>query len=356
MRGRPGRWELDGPSVRSIPAHAGETPRAGVLSPAKKVDPRACGGDPASTSGRLVSAGRSPRMRGRPRINQREARVGRSIPAHAGETPPAAAQGLRQGVDPRACGVDSSAWFARVCGAGRSPRMRGRRLPPHGDRPPLGSIPAHAGETSPESSAPSLGRVDPRACGGDFADKHQLVSREGRSPRMRGRRAPEEGKRFEDGSIPAHAGETCSCWTLLRRRGVDPRACGGDTANGYRVLSSGGRSPRMRGRRSVRRRGCPLLRSIPAHAGETLPGDTVRQGFRVDPRACGGDVTGGSDDEDAPGRSPRMRGRHRQTIYRVMLPRSIPAHAGETRPATRSTTGIAVDPRACGGDKSPTRR
>ena len=300
------------------------------MAGAAKVDPRACGGDAPIAETRITTAGRSPRMRGR-RLATSPARHGLgSIPAHAGETSPNTRLGPRHGVDPRACGGDHCRAKRRTPSKGRSPRMRGRP-PDFSSR--IGfdrSIPAHAGETSgPPGSSEDSG-VDPRACGGDLPQKLHETYYTGRSPRMRGRHPRNALQILAQGSIPAHAGETQPPSLFRRSAEVDPRACGGDVVHMLRKIKVLGRSPRMRGRRYAINKALEAYRSIPAHAGETstsLPCDCTDT---VDPRACGGDGPQGIQEAGPGGRSPRMRGRRMFESGSSASARSIPAHAGET--------------------------
>src|SRR5690606_22893247 len=112
-------------------------------------------------------------------------------------------------------------------------------------------------------------RVDPRACGGDATAVLAARFKCGRSPRMRGRPCTMRLSTRWCGSIPAHAGETVFCRYHITPGWVDPRACGGDLPFGMQAITKEGRSPRMRGRQAVGLAGQRLERSIPAHAGET---------------------------------------------------------------------------------------
>src|SRR5690606_10389391 len=111
-------------------------------------------------------------------------------------------------------------------------------------------------------------------------------------------------------SIPAYAGETChsDAW----------KGC------------SWGRSPRMRGKHRPGHVEHLETRSIPAYAGETLPPFAGGRAAGVDPRVCGGNAPMAGDGPWALGRSPRMRGKHRQADGKAPALGSIPAYAGET--------------------------
>src|SRR5690606_807055 len=114
-----------------------------------------------------LGRGRSPRTRGRRNLTPSEALLERSIPAHAGETSASSRWSVTSRVDPRARGGDTAAAPASVLSAGRSPRTRGRLLLAPTHRSHEGSIPAHAGETVTQRARPAVGVVDPRARGGD---------------------------------------------------------------------------------------------------------------------------------------------------------------------------------------------
>ena len=89
---------------RSIPACAGEPRSATWAMQPIRVYPCVCGGTGRAGGHRSGAPGLSPRVRGN-RIDVRD-RIGRygSIPACAGEPPPAARRHPRSGVYPRVCG------------------------------------------------------------------------------------------------------------------------------------------------------------------------------------------------------------------------------------------------------------
>src|SRR5690606_17818111 len=112
--------------------------------------------------------------------------------------------------------------------------------------------------------------VDPRVCGGDTADFSKVDAAYGRSPRMRGRPEETGRRRIRRGSIPAYAGETSFRARSKARLRVDPRVCGGDRSPMWRQTRQQGRSPRMRGRLAAKIEDTTARGSIPAYAGETL--------------------------------------------------------------------------------------
>ena len=192
-----------------------------------------------------------------------------------------------------------------------------------------GSIPAHAGEPSEETTLDRPSRVYPRACGGTSDLNVCCTDHEGLSPRMRGNPITGPPSTGRSGSIPAHAGEPISLRDIGGMTRVYPRACGGTydptTYPNIRV----GLSPRMRGNRGVLSPAASLPGSIPAHAGE--PYRLIRHGTsaKVYPRACGGTESISKNRLEAMGLSPRMRGNRPLGHTHRVVEGSIPAHAGE---------------------------
>ncbi len=216
-----------------------------------------------------ICPGRSPRGRGRPHRRPTGSVGDRSIPAWAGETPPIWTCTSSAAVDPRVGGGDDSGHEARFSRDGRSPRGRGRLGAPAGRGPDPRSIPAWAGETPTARRRTARCGVDPRVGGGDARGQGLSWAIRGRSPRGRGRLEPGDGYRYLCRSIPAWAGETQPSTPRASAWAVDPRVGGGD--HGLRGLAAwrSGRSPRGRGRRGHPHRGRAPGRSIPAWAGET---------------------------------------------------------------------------------------
>ena len=186
VRGNQGDAIRHLPDGGSIPACAGEPWTAKNTTIWKRVYPRVCGGTTsAETFSREVS-GLSPRVRGNLSLRNLFIQSMRSIPACAGEPPPAGAFACPARVYPRVCGEPDGGFsrgpfstvYPRVCGGtnlyecgecgelGLSPRVRGNPPPVMADQPADGSIPACAGE--PHSTNARLGqaRVYPRVCGG----------------------------------------------------------------------------------------------------------------------------------------------------------------------------------------------
>ena len=151
-------------------------------------------------------------------------------------------------------------------------------------------------------------RVDPRVCGGAKGGMDENAHHRGRSPRVRGSLPVRNLPQIKRGSIPACAGEPVRPTDPDRSERVDPRVCGGAHVEIALDGTIGGRSPRVRGslRRSVFIHNC--RRSIPACAGEPRSAHLINSAVKVDPRVCGGALRVFLVGGSASGRSPRVRG------------------------------------------------
>ena len=254
-----------------------------------------------------------------------------SIPARAGEPSPQAAAWLWHMVYPRACGGTGRGFFAMASRTGLSPRVRGNRKLRGSDGRPSGSIPARAGEPRSTSSRSPIVRVYPRACGGTRGGRrlHWLVT--GLSPRVRGNQAQTPGRLYAMGSIPARAGEPALSIPRHRSCRVYPRACGGTVFSPCRRWRYSGLSPRVRGNHLPGFPAPSAPGSIPARAGEPNMLVRVLPPTGVYPRACGGTSRLSGFNLKVEGLSPRVRGNPSPRRPRRGSRGSIPARAGEPR-------------------------
>ena len=316
--------------IRSIPACAGET-RAEHANPCVNgVYPRVCGGNSRQITSPGAASGLSPRVRGKRRAPGIAPAWLRSIPACAGETQNATFRMDWDGVYPRVCGGNQKQNTPAPNNAGLSPRVRGKPRVPTGPQAALGSIPACAGEIKSASAMSASCRVYPRVCGGNLAAVQAPAPDTGLSPRVRGKLRPKPGRLSRGGSIPACAGETATKDWLYDRNMVYPRVCGGNGLVGQAPAIVGGLSPRVRGKRHAPARSRTARGSIPACAGETLASPGVRRFIAVYPRVCGGNHDAALAYVAQGGLSPRVRGKRSVRRIRTKGERSIPACAGET--------------------------
>ena len=360
VRGSPREQQAVGLEGGFIPARAGEPASRCGPTGLTPVHPRACGGAEAVGLGRRRDEGSSPRVRGSRPGDVREELLEGFIPARAGE-PTVFGVPLRPlTVHPRACGGASAPETPPPDAHGSSPRVRGSRPCPPGARASGRFIPARAGEPAPAPAPRPAPEVHPRACGGarDRADPE--LAEDGSSPRVRGSLEAHDAAEGNVGFIPARAGEPSRSRRPPTRLSVHPRACGGAPSVRRRSPEVGGSSPRVRGsptRRSTRRPSSSRstagaegrARFIPARAGE--PGRSCARwpAGRVHPRACGGADPRLARRARGRGSSPRVRGSHGVLEDAGVLPRFIPARAGEPRSRPRSASTCGVHPRACGG-------
>ena len=201
----------------------------------------------------------------------------RFIPAHAGNSTTCSKNNCWTSVHPRACGEQCVRRFYGGFRCGSSPRMRGTvgRVVEHQTRPRF--IPAHAGNRTQKLLGYMLRTVHPRACGEQSVDIKAPNTGTGSSPRMRGTVTGGLMPKEFGRFIPAHAGNSKSATARVRIETVHPRACGEQICRTWRYLKSCGSSPRMRGTVAVLRRIALIPRFIPAHAGNRARNRAARR-------------------------------------------------------------------------------
>ena len=188
--------------------------------------------------------------------------------------------------------------------------------------------------------------------GGNYRSERKPMYRRGLSPRGRGKpraRTPPQARRR---SIPAWAGETAQSAASPNARKVYPRVGGGNRVSNTTHRVRAGLSPRGRGKRSTFQSSKWALRSIPAWAGETRLECPTLSIDKVYPRVGGGNRIWRIDIDDGEGLSPRGRGKRSDCRSGVSTSGSIPAWAGETSEAIRTSSTGAVYPRVGGGNLS----
>ena len=166
VRGNPLRPPVRRGAVGSIPACAGEPARQRCQYDGESVYPRVCGGTAGGMLRRSGTEGLSPRVRGNRLLRSPTAYDLRSIPACAGEPPRASQPPRRARVYPRVCGGTPFSKLSRPLAIGLSPRVRGNQLHAGAGLAGDGSIPACAGEPTIHLEPVTLHRVYPRVCGG----------------------------------------------------------------------------------------------------------------------------------------------------------------------------------------------
>ena len=135
---------------------------------------------------------------------------------------------------------------------------------------------------------------------------------------------------------------------------VYPRVCGGTFEARWGERLSYGLSPRVRGNRCADWAAEIFSGSIPACAGEPKPARRNPSGGRVYPRVCGGTSRMWGKVRPNAGLSPRVRGNRRNAGVRQKSVRSIPACAGEPLTSLLNAPVSRVYPRVCGGTATVT--
>ena len=313
---------------RNIPAYAGKTFRCliGVTSTAEH--PRVCGENPQWMGAEYGTGGTSPRMRGKRILPHGGVAVNRNIPAYAGKT---LAFELRRAFSqehPRVCGEN----LRKRVGIGRcpgtSPRMRGKPATSHTHTKSDRNIPAYAGKTLAGIRSRSTAAEHPRVCGENSFTQQPEIFPKGTSPRMRGK--PTEVARAAQSvrNIPAYAGKTTSDFRSTSAFPEHPRVCGENP--GYGVFDGSDK------------------RNIPAYAGKTSGKRLDKLGNKEHPRVCGENAGTKEYDSNMSGTSPRMRGKRRWCPRKGKALGNIPAYAGKTTTRQFRHHQAKEHPRVCG--------
>ena len=312
MRGKPGHFHGVQRVVRIIPAHAGQTSRRRRVPVTNSDHPRACGANVTLDGLIIVPGGSSPRMRGK-RLDFKGFELkSRIIPAHAGQTTTTGACDAATKDHPRACGANAK-WL-RSCPApsGSSPRMRGKLADETAVVTASRIIPAHAGQTNTSVFSLACATDHPRACGANVISGRLRHASGGSSPRMRGKLHQVQRATYADRIIPAHAGQTPPDSPPVVFHPDHPRACGANAAVRRSFMIPSGSSPRMRGKHRIIVGAKMEPRIIPAHAGQTIVPRHPRTMCPDHPRACGANLESNASSCCATGSSPRMRGKRRR--------------------------------------------
>ena len=287
VRGKPG-FELDSEvAVRIIPARAGQT-RPWRNGRGRTPDhPRACGANTWMSMSACAPFGSSPRVRGKLECVPFRQVAARIIPARAGQTRSTRSSSRRRSDHPRACGANPVQVWKYPLSAGSSPRVRGKLGEQTLPQRLVRIIPARAGQTRPVSLVGLPAPDHPRACGANMVWSSSFRSLAGSSPRVRGKQETQLRPRYWGRIIPARAGQTPSSSLGTVPVPDHPRACGANSKACSPERALCGSSPRVRGKpgrcRPIRAR----TRIIPARAGQTRTRPASPWQNQDHPRACG---------------------------------------------------------------------
>ena len=174
------------------------------------------------------------------------------------------------GDHPRVCGEHTPLVECPVTDQGSSPRMRGTLAYLVEHLRGLGIIPAYAGNTCAPRRTPNSTRDHPRVCGEHFQPDSKRRASTGSSPRMRGTLRTITISIPPVGIIPAYAGNTRLFWIVKVMLRDHPRVCGEHAIISGTLILSKGSSPRMRGTLNRAHHVERIRGIIPAYAGNTV--------------------------------------------------------------------------------------
>ena len=213
---------------------------------------------------------------------------------------------------------------------GSSPHARGTLSAVLLDLRIIGIIPACAGNTTLYPNVSVMTWDHPRMRGEHMAKSTNCCKSLGSSPHVRGTRLYYGKQLFQQGIIPACAGNTRSaswrppnCRDHPRMRGEHPW----DTMSMYRRPGS---SPHARGTHRSCFNPCSIVGIIPACAGNTRLALGYVAGTGDHPRMRGEHPSFRKENSTRKGSSPHARGTRRLRLHEIVMRGIIPACAGNT--------------------------
>ena len=169
----------------------------------------ACAGKTGFEVVERVHAWAHPRVCGENRRNTADRRLPvRLIPACAGKTCANSATNTPTWAHPRVCGENVKAKLVDWVTAGSSPRVRGKQPGERPDARRTGLIPACAGKTGHLPDGHCSRSAHPRVCGENCGHLTTASATNGSSPRVRGKPVGGFDEVGARGLIPACAGKT----------------------------------------------------------------------------------------------------------------------------------------------------
>ena len=340
--------------LRFIPACAGNTLFAALLLRFETVHPRVCGEHLRFNNSHISSPGSSPRVRGTQQQRGKQRPSVRFIPACAGNTSDRGCCCRYDAVHPRVCGEHELRWGYRSEKGGSSPRVRGTHAPHFRRHHENRFIPACAGNTPVLPRTEQFGAVHPRVCGEHDFVGFEIIDAAGSSPRVRGTLARRTFVTIRPRFIPACAGNTLIAPKPPDFGTVHPRVCGEHVGSPSPTQRRIGSSPRVRGTRPLYPLTLGPIRFIPACAGNTRYLRGRNSPRTVHPRVCGEHCRPTVLMISRYGSSPRVRGTLLQRLVQYISRRFIPACAGNTYGYSRPFGLPSVHPRVCGEHRAAT--
>ncbi len=316
---------------RLIPAHAGNTRERPAGSGGAPAHPRTRGEHDEPVLGLDGDAGSSPHTRGTRAERGAPGWPRRLIPAHAGNTGIRRKSGSRGAAHPRTRGEHGFSVARSAAGVGSSPHTRGTLIQGQKLSDCTRLIPAHAGNTAPTRAAPEAAPAHPRTRGEHARGSSTGAAPAGSSPHTRGTLSDATPPPADTRLIPAHAGNTQTATIAEGNKAAHPRTRGEHRSAPCPAAATSGSSPHTRGTQAARVEAADRLRLIPAHAGNTGSRGACGSRRPAHPRTRGEHARGGGGQMVAPGSSPHTRGTRALLAAHEPVVRLIPAHAGNTR-------------------------
>ena len=252
------------------------------------------------------------------------------IPARAGTTSCTTKTAISTWAHPRSRGDHCLKLGHVAFTAGSSPLARGPLRPIARDTRAVGLIPARAGTTYSRGGGRVAPGAHPRSRGDHFNRHSSLNNALGSSPLARG---PPYGSSLtpgQPGLIPARAGTTGWRRTLFVITRAHPRSRGDHRLNVWLTGTHWGSSPLARGPPVVAGALVNCAGLIPARAGTTRIGNSMRHEIRAHPRSRGDHLRSLLSGFCRPGSSPLARGPPGRVCIKFSDGGLIPARAGTT--------------------------
>ena len=231
---------------------------------------------------------------------------------------------------------------------GSSPLTRGKQDPYYDALDATRLIPAHAGKTSGCKTVIARSPAHPRSRGENSRRSSPSSRQSASSPLTRGKLFSRSRRRSGSGLIPAHAGKTQGLCTCHCHSPAHPRSRGENCVAVNVNSDLNGSSPLTRGKRLVCAACASVERLIPAHAGKTNPCREDAGPRPAHPRSRGENAAYFWMSLYVVGSSPLTRGKRHSPYCRRPPGRLIPAHAGKTASPTRRSPPTAAHPRSRG--------
>ena len=218
----------------------------------------------------------------------------------------------------------------RKCNPGSSPHTRGAPSTGLVMTIEIGIIPAYAGSTLRGSRTTATHRDHPRIRGEHYVCRRCRKCNPGSSPHTRG--APSTGlvMTIEIGIIPAYAGSTLRGSRTTATRRDHPRIRGEHRSVVFLILDGSGSSPHTRGARILAEVVDGEHGIIPAYAGSTRPACRSTPARGDHPRIRGEHLVCGVTEPGLQGSSPHTRGALNSWTRTHAGSGIIPAYAGST--------------------------